>query len=338
MSTSRPLFPTTAGRLAVSVAAVCLAVTPFTAFGQGKKKNPASKVYISDVSGDAQIDTGDTIQDLSKRSVYTAQGTVIETKAADSGESRSRSYSTMVYSNGTGAFFDADTRVEVQKFSQEPFTPNRTDVDMEPSISQTQAFVARGAVGLCASKLVAGSNMTYRTAHGSVNVQGRKLVIEAGKDVTKISVLEGQSTVRAGAMDMGGHTVQAGEQAVIRSGGVGQPNIIEIQKIPPQDAPALDNRVTMACNAKKTVYFEVVERPESNETLAAGADTPNEAAGAENPPAGGDEASGAVTAFDGNSAPRGNVPTREIVAVPVMPVQLPMEHTLSAATIPAPTG
>jgi len=70
----------------------------------------------------------------------------------------------MVYSNGTGIYFDPDTRMEIRKFVQEPFTPNRADMETEPSISQTQTFLSRGLVGLCTSRLVAGSSMVYQTA------------------------------------------------------------------------------------------------------------------------------------------------------------------------------
>ena len=47
-------------------------LTP-TAMAQDKKKNPTSKVFISDVSGEGEIDIGDSIQDLTKKSVYNAQ-------------------------------------------------------------------------------------------------------------------------------------------------------------------------------------------------------------------------------------------------------------------------
>lgn len=286
------------------------------------KKNPASKVYISDLSGEAQIDTGDAIQDISKRSVYTAQGTVIETKKPENENDQSKYYSTMVYSNGTGAFFDADTRVEVKRFVQEPFMPNRADVEVEPSISQTQAFIARGAVGLCTSKLVAGSSMTYQTSHGSINIRGRKLVIETTKEVTKVSMLEGDSTVKAGAMDMGGHTIHAGEQAIIRQGKDGQPNSIQISRIPDNEATNLDEKVSMACMAKKTVYFEVREQ-KTNENRG-----PEGAAGAANENAGGTAGgdngtpSGPISAFD-DATP--NAPIREIVPVVIVPINLPRD-------------
>jgi hypothetical protein len=222
------------------------------AWAATKKKNPTSKIYVADMNGEAQIDTGEKIDDLTKKSVYNAQGTVIETKQ--------KSNNAMVFSNGTGSYFDEDTRVEIKTFAQEPFTPNRTDMDVEPSISQTKAFVARGAIGLCTSKLVAGSNMTYSTALGSVNVRGKRIVVAASDRETKISMIEGESTVKGGDLDLGGQTLKAGQQAIIRKGAPGQPNLVEIQQIPDNEKQALEEKVTLACMAKKTVYFEVREK------------------------------------------------------------------------------
>lgn len=302
--------------MVVGVAVVCFCQP--AAFAQAKKKNPASKLYISDVSGEAQIDTGDSVEDLSKRSVYTAQGAVIDTKKPEREEDRSKYYSTMVYSNGTGAFFDADTRVEIRRFVQEPFIPTRGDNEVEPSISQTQAFVARGKVGLCTSKLVAGSTMTYSTAHGSVNIRGRKIVIETEPNVTKISMIEGDSTVRAGAMDMGGHTLHAGEQALIKPSSPGQPNMIAIQKIPENELAALDEKVAMACMAKRTVYFDVRGRQQQNA---------NEVDVFNTEGAGGRIAGGPFTDASG-----------EIIAVPVVPTTLPVQYTVSPASLITPSG
>jgi len=307
-----------------------------TVWAQGKKKaNPTSKVYVADVSGEASIDTGDALEDLGKRSVYTVEGTIIETKKPANDADRSKYFSTMVYSNGTGAFFDADTRVEVKKFMQEPFTPNRSDVDVEPSISQTQAFLARGTVGLCTSKLVAGSNMNYQTPHGSVNVRGRKIVIEAGPDITKVSMLEGDSTVKGGSADLGGQTIKAGEQAIIRRGAPGQPAQVQIQAIPAAELPKLDDKVAMACMAKKTVYFEVRERTITNDRSGEGAASESTGGGG-GAGAGSEDTGGGITAFNGNSGGASSVTIREIVPVEIVPTVLPTQFTVSPARIQTP--
>ncbi|MBI5694111.1 MAG: hypothetical protein HZC55_28885 [Verrucomicrobia bacterium] len=288
-----------------------------------KKGNPSSKVYVTDVSGEATIDTGEAIQDLVRRSVFSAQGTVIETRKPETGSDRGKYFSTMVYSNGTGAFFDAGTRVEIRRFLQEPFTPNRNDLEVEPSISQTQAFVARGAIGLCTSKLVAGSNMTYATAHGSVNIRGRKVVIETNDDSTRISMLEGDATVRAGKLDSGGHVLRTGEQAIIRRDPQGQANQIEIRRIPPDEMPPLDDKVAIACMARKTVYFEVREKGDASSDTAAGAGD------------GGTSGFTPVTAFDGTTS---GGSSREIVPVEILPTQLPVEYTVSNASLTTTPG
>ncbi len=307
---------------AMRIALFSVMLLPLGLYAQSaKKKNPTSKVYFSDVSGEAQIDTGESVQDLAKRSVYNAEGTTIETKTAEREEDKNKIFSTMVYSNGTGAYFDHDTRVEVKRFVQEPFTPNRGDMEVEPSISQTQAFVSRGAVGLCTSKSVAGSSMVYNTPHGAVNIRGRKIVIEAMESLTKISMLEGDSTVMGGVADLGGHTLHAGEQAIIRPGVNGGPASVEVGRIPSNELGNLDDKVAMACMAKKTVYFEVKEQIVGS----AGAESAETAAGADNPSTNPSDAP--VTAFDGevskgNSSTTSNI-VREIVVVDAVPVVLP---------------
>ena len=270
------------------------------ASAQGRRKNPSSKIYVADVTGSAQIDTGETIDDLTKRSVYTAQGTVIETK--------DDSTNAMVLSNGTGLYFDPSTRLEVRKFVQEPFTPNRNDMEVEPSVSTTETFLSRGTIGLCTSKLVAGSTMNYNTPHAGVRIRGRKAAIEVTSAGTKVSLIEGDITVRAGTLDAGGQRLEPGQQAIISpSGG------IRIQPIPPGEMKGLDDKVSMACAARKTVYFDVKERQESG--LDEG------------------QVEGEVTAFD-EAAGAGE--EDEIVAIEVTPPTVSPDVTVSAASIPRP--
>ncbi len=270
------------------------------ASAQGRRKNPSSKIYVADVTGSAQIDTGETIDDLTKRSVYTAQGTVIETK--------DDSTNAMVLSNGTGLYFDPSTRLEVRKFVQEPFTPNRNDMEVEPSVSTTETFLSRGTIGLCTSKLVAGSTMNYNTPHAGVRIRGRKAAIEVTSAGTKVSLIEGDITVRAGTLDAGGQRLEPGQQAIISpSGG------IRIQPIPPGELKNLEDKTSMACAARKTVYFDVKEKQESG--LDEG------------------QIEGEVTAFD-EAAGAGD--EDEIVAIEVTPPTVSPNVTVSAASIPRP--
>lgn len=265
--------------------------------GQGRKKNPTSKLFVADVQGEAVIDTGETIDQLAKRTVYTAQGVVIETKEA--------AINAMVFSNGTGISLDPDTRVEVRKFVQEPFTPNRTDMEIEPSISQTVSHVSRGTVGVCTSKLVAGSSMQYTTPNGSVRIKGGKVAISADDTGTTVALLEGDVTVQAGEMDAGGQVLQPGFQAFIPNSG----GPMQISRIDPQQLQALDEKVSAACMARKTVYFEAATRREDSRQ-AAGLDD--------------------ITAFEGEGEP-----DEEIIAIPTTPPNVPIQFTVSPANLPS---
>lgn len=229
---------------------LCLLLGATCALANNSRQNPTSKLFVADLEGVASINTGEKIEDLSKKSVHRAEGTILETQAD--------STNALVLSNGTGIFLDSDTRLEIRRFLQEPFQPNRTDLETEPSMSQTQTYLPRGTVGLCTSRLVAGSSMVYNTPLASVNIRGEKVVIEVNDDETIVSLLLGDVTIR-GQGFAGGEVLRPGQQAVIRQGNLNDPPTILIRTIPDTQAAALDAKVSMACMARRTVYFDIGE-------------------------------------------------------------------------------
>jgi len=270
------------------------------------KKSPTSKLYVADAVGENQIDTGTEIDDLTKKSVYNAEGTVVETKA--------NSNTAVVLSNGTGVYVDVNTRLHIVGFEQEAFRPNRSDLDDEPSISRTHLYVEKGVIGVSASKLVAGSTMVYDTPLASAVIRGRKAVILSEDNLTVISMIQGEATVQAGPLDRP-RLLKNHQQIIIRPGKPGEANILEIQDIPDgadEDAIQwLEERVLIADNARKLVYFEVQARKGSD---------------------------GSVTVFDAasNGTSGGNTDTsgnNEIVAVPVVPVNPTVQPNVSPANL-----
>jgi hypothetical protein len=234
----------------------CLALSGVAVFAQtsSKRKNPTSKFYVAEVAGFSQVNTGEKIEDLTEKSVFDAEGTIVETKPD--------STNSLVMSNGVGINFASDTKLVVRRFLQEPFQPNRTDLESEPSVSQTRTLLARGGVGICSGKLVAGSSMVYDTPHGSVNILSQnvqKVSVEVSDDHTTVTLFEGAVTLRGDNM-AGGEALQAGQQAIIRSRGVNQPPEITIGPIPDDQRDRLENMVNGACQARKRVYFDVAER------------------------------------------------------------------------------
>lgn len=212
--------------------------------------NPTSKFFVAELTGSSEVDTGERIEDLTERSVHNAEGTVIETTP--------ESQNAMVFSNSAGVFLDNDSRIEVRRFQQEPFLPNRTDLEVEPSISQQEVFVSRGAVGICPSRPVPGSTMRYSTNLGSINIRGGQMVVESDDHETRFSLISGDVTVTQGEADTGGMALQPGQQAVIRRT-PGQPPQFIVRPIPEDTLPAIEEMATMACMARRTVYFDVAD-------------------------------------------------------------------------------
>jgi len=290
--------------------AVLVAVAP-SAFAQrqlGKKKGPTSKIYLAEAVGDSQIQTGEKIYSARQATAFDAPGTVIETKEG--------AHNAFVYSNGTGMFVDQNTRVEIDRFVQEPFKPDRNstaDAPFEPSISQSEVHVSYGAVGVCTSQLISGSSMSYSTPQAAVNIRSGKVSIETNADQTIIDLLEGDVTVRSGSKDVGGQILRAGERAVVRAAPAGQPPLVTISPIPPEALQASDERVSVACNAKKTVTFEVIEQKAEAGLDATGAPTGTGPAPAD---------------------PNGTGDTQQIVAKPTVPANPPTNIVVSPDRLP----
>jgi hypothetical protein len=235
---------------------------------------------VAETKGVTEIQNGDKIYTIRQATAFDAPGTVIETKAD--------SHDTMVYSNGTGIFVDESTRLEINRFNQEPFRSNHNnqlDSPYEPSVSQSDVFVSRGAVGICTSQLLSGSAMFYSTPFASINIRGGRLVIESSPTETIVDLLEGDLTVRRGEKDIGGQILRPGERATIRpAAGPGLEPVITIDLIPKEALPRDDDRTAMACNARKSVTFETIgkladaglEQGGASESEAAGAGTPQE--------------------------------------------------------------
>lgn len=308
-------------RLLAATTALAVLAAP-SAFAQrqlGKKKGPTSKLFLAEAVGEGNITTEGKSHSPKQATAFDAPGTVIETGKD--------SHQAFVYSNGTGMLVDENTRVEVDRFVQEPFRPDREKTnEIEPSISQSDVFVSRGQVNICTSQLVSGSTMNYSTPNASVNIRGGKMAVSTNGTESTIYLLDGDVTVRTGGRDTGGTLLRPGEMAVIRPGPRGRPPIVTVSPIEPSMLPGLDDKVGSACAAKKTVSFETIEKkaefgaegePEQN-TPADGSAPANN--------------SGTPAADTGDSG--SDTPADEIVATPTTPADLPTNITVSPSRLP----
>ncbi len=277
----------------------------------GTKKGPTSKIYIAEAKGDTQILNGDKVYTARQATVFDAPGTVLETKVGG--------FDAIVYSNGTGMAIEENTRVEINRFMQEPFQPqsNQSAATLnEPSISQSDIYLARGTVGICTSRLVSGSSMNYSTPQASINIRGGKISIATTPSETTIDLLEGDITIQVGRLDPGGQLLRPGERAVIRASTTDRLPLISITPIPPELLQAVSDRTIIACNAKRTVTFEIIEKKAGQGLESVAPDF----AGPEAP------------ATNSGAGPAGA--TQEIVVKPTVPVQLPINIEISPSRLP----
>jgi hypothetical protein len=278
-----------------------LAVLCVTAVAHAQgRKNPTSKLYVADTVGDVQIDTGEEVDELTKKSVFSASGAVIETKPS--------SNASIVLSNGTGLYFDIDTHVTIKAFEQEAFKPNRDNIEDEPSVSATRIFVDHGVIGVSTSKLAAGSTMLYETPLASASIRGRQAVILSQDNLTVISMVQGEATVQAGPLGRS-YLVKNRQQIIIKPGKKDEENLVEIEDIPDGNFENgeqwLEERVLTADAARKLVYFDVQARKGSD---------------------------GSITLFDGSTS-GGNDQGTQIVPVPVVPANPTQQPNVSPANL-----
>jgi len=216
-----------------------------------KKGTPAGKIYVSELEGGADIDTGERIREMTRKAVYDADLSIIRTKAG--------STNTIVFSNGIGVFLDADTTLRVEQFVQEPFQPNRSDLELEPSISRMILDLRNGTIALCTSRLLPGSSLELRTPHAVVTIRGKRVIVQTSETGTTISLIEGDLTARAGRSDDSGQTLVAGQRAVIRQGRLEDRFVLLIEAIPEMARRPLEDKAAYACIARQTVYFDMDE-------------------------------------------------------------------------------
>jgi hypothetical protein len=219
-------------------------VTP--AFAQ--RKNPASKLYVAELDGVSDIDIGDRVFELKKGSVHDANNTIIRTRVGAS--------NAIVFSNGTGLHLEPDTALRIEQFVQEPFLPNRTDLDVEPSVSRMSLVLTHGMIGLCTSKLVAGSSMELKTPHLMLQIRGKRIVVETNERQTVVSLIEGDVTVQAGDREGGGRTLTAWQRAVVKPILANDSFELVVEDIPESERRPLEDKAALACMARQTVYFD----------------------------------------------------------------------------------
>ncbi len=261
--------------------------------------NPLSKVFFAAVHGDGVfVRRGDRSQPVAPKDTFAAEGLGIESGPGAT--------VTMVFSNGLAVQLRGDTRIAVTRFGQEPFRPNRDDIAAEPSMSDVALNVISGTVVISTSTLAAGSRFQVQTTGAIVNIQGGTLVVTADPELTKVAVVAGTCTVYARDDSTRFHATTAGELVSLQlapgKGGIGI--ALNVTHLTASELAAAETEAEAALDAKRTVYFE--QKSVANEFAS-------------------------TTAFDSPNDPAKPRPAFNLEPVPVIPVSLPVQYTISPA-------
>lgn len=208
------------------------------------EKNPISKAYIAGAEGEATvfISTEGRMVDTLRR-VYNADGLIFETKK--------KSNQTIVLSNSSGIYIGENSLLEIKKFIQEPFRPNRIDIEIEPSMSQTRAIIFRGNIAICTPKIVSGSSAIYQTPHCKVKLFNNKVVILVEDNRTTVYSVEGELSIDVEPNQ--NRLVGSGEKASVED------NKILVEKMNKKELELTRDRLTISCRSRKEVYFEMIK-------------------------------------------------------------------------------
>jgi hypothetical protein len=206
-------------------------------------QNPTSKAYMVSVEGQTSVIVDDSkILEPNNKDVFNATGLVFRTE--------DNSNTAAVLSNGSGLYVDSNTNLKIKKFTQEPFSPNRMDPEVEPSLSQTDGFISHGRVAICTARIVAGSSMIYNTPEVGVRLRDNKVVISTNNGVTEIIAVTGQ--VSLDFNNNNGQFLRAREKGTIKDGK------LIISKLNGREMQEAEKLTTMACQARQSVYFDII--------------------------------------------------------------------------------
>lgn len=238
--------------------AVVMLDAPSLRAQEPRNPNPTGKLFVAEVEGTASIGNQDKIENLAKKSVYDAEGSSLTTNPGGT--------AAVVLSNGVGIVIDPSANVVVKRFEQEPFWPNRTDLESEPSVSHTSLLVTQGTLSLYTGKLSPGSTFNVSCPFGNVAIRGLRVSVEVNDNRMVVSLLEGDATA-SGAATVAGLSIPAGKRAIITRDPNGGPSTVVIEDIPAEARPRIENNVNLAEMARKTVFFDSAKNSQGEEII-----------------------------------------------------------------------
>lgn len=212
------------------------------------------KVFVAEVNGAVTYISGGKVIKLEKGQSLPADGAHIETAAGSS--------LVLVYSNGSSIYIDQNTIVDIQRFTQKPFTPGVDTTVLEPSTSDTLAKITQGRVVISTNELATGTSMVYQTPESQVQIRGREVVIEVQNQTTNVVTLAGDVTVTPTNAPPGdiGQALHTGDMAVVTNTSASTTATPTVQIVPITSnlSNSLAPMLASTERAQSTVVFQSV--------------------------------------------------------------------------------
>jgi hypothetical protein len=200
----------------------------------------------------------------------------------------------LVYSNGTSIYVDEKTIIDIRRFVQKPFPVGIDTTVIEPSASETIGRITQGRVIITTNELATGTSMIYLTPETQVRVRGREVVIEVTDQATNVTLLHGDVTVTPLNAAPGDIGQTLHDgQMAIVTSSATAVAAVEVVPAPQVQANDLGIKVAATERAQQTVIFETVTTP----------------------------------------TPGGTNTTAEVQAKAIVPVDLPVQLTVSPSTL-----
>jgi len=227
--------------------------------------NLVSKLYAVDVEGEVYVENSGLIIPLAAREIYVAQGSTVYTSE--------ESTASLVISNGTGIFLSESSRMTVTRAEQEPFQGERSDMINEPSVSNIQLKHERGVMGICTSRLLAGTLLEVVTDEFTTRIVDGRLVYERGPEGSSVTLVGGDASLQSGQIwyENEGRDLKVRHKLFFPADG-SEPIDTELSG---QELAEMEGIVTIACLARRGVYFDVLGDPVASDII----DTPDQAEG-----------------------------------------------------------
>jgi len=284
--------------------------------GSAPSGPPIGKLFVVEVNGSATIhEKGDgPILELVPKAVFKAEGCTIQTSPGGS--------VSLLFSNGSSMTCSSNTRISIIKFAQASINGPITNLDKEPSVSQVQIFVEKGTIAITTPVLSPGSSQIIYSAQGQINVRDGQVAVNVSSNQTDVSIISGNATAQSLTLG-GGSLLQTGFQAVLSNSAPGTSNPILVLPIPTAQLASINELVSEATMARKTVMFAPVPSTGSASSSSSAGSSSSSSSGSKGP------SQESQSIFNtGNEQP-----AQDLQPVPLVPVNLPIQYTVSPARI-----